>query len=108
LRVKSQSCSCGGIERAARRKQKPDLTPPSGDEAIMKGAGNLSAMEWVLWSSLFIIYIFCLFTVCALTFRKGHTVLGIVGIFVPLLWLIGAVLPPKPGSALDLQERRAS
>ena len=32
---------------------------------------------------------------CSLTVRKSCTVLGIVGIFVPFLWLIGAVLPDK-------------
>ena len=62
-------------------------------------------MEWVLWISFFTIYVVCLFTVCALTFRKGHTVLGIVGIFFPFLWLLGAVIPAKPGSVFDLQER---
>ena len=65
----------------------------------------MSAMEWVLWSSLLAIYLVCLFTVCSLTFRKGYTALGIVGIFLPFLWLIGAVLPPKQGSAYDLEER---
>lgn len=43
-------------------------------------------------------YIACLFTVCMLTFKKGHTLLGILGIFIPLLWLIGACLPAKEGS----------
>jgi hypothetical protein len=62
-------------------------------------------VEGFLWLSLAAIYIACLFTVCALTFRKGHTLLGIVGIFLPILWLIGAVLPAKPGSSYDLQER---
>jgi hypothetical protein len=58
----------------------------------------MTVLDWVLSTSLFIIYIVCLFTVCVLTFRKGYLVLGIVGIFLPILWLIGAVLPPKRGS----------
>jgi hypothetical protein len=62
-------------------------------------------MEWILWSALFSIYLVCLFTVCSLTFRKGHTALGIIGIILPFLWLIGAVLPAKPGSAYYQQER---
>ena len=61
-------------------------------------------LEWFLSTTLFILYLFCLFTVCLLTFRKGHTVLGILGIFLPFLWLIGAVLPPKQGSAYALQQ----
>jgi hypothetical protein len=55
-------------------------------------------MDWFFWSGLAIIYLVLLFTVCALTFRKGHTVLGIVGIFFPILWLIGAALPPTEDS----------
>jgi hypothetical protein len=43
--------------------------------------------------------------VCRLTFEKGHTVLGIVGIFMPFLWLIGAIMPAKPGSRFDEAQR---
>jgi hypothetical protein len=43
--------------------------------------------------------------VCRLTFEKGHTILGIVGIFMPFLWLIGAILPAKPGSRFDSAQR---
>jgi len=52
-------------------------------------------------------YITCLFTVCAMTFQKGRTVLGIVGIFAPWLWLIGAFLPAKPGSRYELAQQMA-
>jgi hypothetical protein len=55
-------------------------------------------MLWILSFTLFAIYIACVFTVCSLTFQKGYKVLGWVGIFFPILWLIGAVLPAKPGS----------
>jgi hypothetical protein len=65
----------------------------------------MTGLEWILASTLGVIYLVCLFTVCALTFRKGHTALGIIGIVLPFLWLIGAVLPPKPGSSYELQER---
>ena len=65
----------------------------------------MTGLEWMLMSTLGVIYLVCLFTVCALTFRKGHTALGIFGIVLPFLWLIGAVLPPKPGSSFELQER---
>jgi hypothetical protein len=65
----------------------------------------MTLMEWILWSTLTIIYFVCLFTVCGITFRKGHTVLGIFGIFLPFLWLIGATLPPKDGSAYAHDEQ---
>ena len=66
----------------------------------------MTGLEWMLMSTLGVIYLVCLFTVCSLTFRKGHTALGIFGIVLPFLWLIGAVLPPKPGSSYELQEGR--
>jgi hypothetical protein len=65
----------------------------------------MTGMEWMLLSTLGVIYIVCLFTVCALTFRKGHVALGIIGIFLPFLWLIGAVLPPRRGSSYEAQEQ---
>ena len=65
----------------------------------------MSVIQWILWSTLVVFYVVCLFTVCTLTFRKGYTALGILGIFLPFLWLVGAVLPPKPGSAYEMQER---
>ena len=34
----------------------------------------------------------------------GHTLLGIFGIFVPLLWLIGAMLA-KQGSTYEVSEQ---
>jgi hypothetical protein len=64
----------------------------------------MSWLEWVLAAALFSIYIVCLFTVCSLTFSKGHTLLGIIGIFLPFLWLIGAVLPAKQGSRYAIAE----
>jgi hypothetical protein len=62
---------------------------------------------WLFSAMFWVVYIFALFTVCSLTFQKGHTVLGIVGIFLPFLWLIGAVLPPKAGSRYALQHATA-
>jgi hypothetical protein len=59
----------------------------------------MTFLEWVLSISLFTLYVACLFTVCVLTFRKGRYVLGVVGIFFPILWLIGAILPSKYGSS---------
>lgn len=61
----------------------------------------MTGLEWILGFILFSFYITCLFTVCLMTFQKGHIVLGIVGIFIPLLWLIGAFLPAKQGSRYE-------
>jgi hypothetical protein len=44
---------------------------------------------------LAILYVVLLITLGILTIRKGHWVMFIVGIFLPLFWIIGAVMPPK-------------
>ena len=64
-------------------------------------------MEWILGFILVSLYITCIFTVCILTFQKGYIVLGIVGIFLPILWLIGAFLPARKGSRYDLSQQNA-
>jgi hypothetical protein len=64
-------------------------------------------LAWLFGALFFMMYLFCLFTVCMLTFQKGHTVLGIVGIFVPFLWLIGAIIPAKKGSRYDVEQHVA-
>ncbi len=64
-------------------------------------------LEWTLGFMLLSFYITCLFTVCSMTFQKGYTVLGIVGIFLPWLWLIGAFLPAKKGSRYELAQQIA-
>jgi len=66
---------------------------------------TMSGLEWILGVILVTIYIVCLFTVCALTFQKGRTWLGIIGIFFPILWLVGAFLPPKPGSPFEIAQQ---
>ena len=58
------------------------------------------AFSFLFWA----MYVVCIFTVCLMTFRKGHIILGILGIFLPFLWLIGAILPAKPGSRYDVAE----
>lgn len=64
----------------------------------------MSALDWVFTSAFFILYFFLLFTVCLMTFQKGYVLLGILGIFLPILWLIGAILPPKRGSRYEVQQ----
>jgi len=41
-----------------------------------------------------LIYLTVLFTLGLTTLRKGHWVMFILGIFLPLFWLIGALMPP--------------
>ena len=65
----------------------------------------MSVLEWVLIASLAFIYIWLVVTVAVVTFRKGRIVLGVFGIFLPFLWLIGAILPARSGSSYDVDQR---
>ena len=58
----------------------------------------MTVLEWTLASILFILYFGILITAGVMTFSKGRWFLGILGIFMPLLWLLGAILPARPGS----------
>jgi hypothetical protein len=51
-------------------------------------------MWWGFGIGGFILYVVLVFTLGLMTLRKGHWVMFIVGIFIPLFWLIGAVIPP--------------
>ena len=55
----------------------------------------MTGLEWFLTTFLVVMYLFLIFTVGYITFQKGHYVLGFLGIFLPFLWLIGALLPAR-------------
>jgi hypothetical protein len=48
-----------------------------------------------MYWGLGILYVVLLITLGVLTLRKGHWVMFIIGIFIPLFWLIGALIPPR-------------
>jgi hypothetical protein len=52
-------------------------------------------MWYVGGALLAILYIVLLITLGVMTIRKGHGVLFVIGIFIPILWLIGALMPPR-------------
>ena len=60
----------------------------------------MTFLEWILSVFLLAIYLTCIFTVAGITFRNGHWILGILGVFFPVFWLIGVVLPPTKRAAL--------
>jgi hypothetical protein len=47
-----------------------------------------------LWTLLVVLYIALFVGLGMSTFRKGHQVLFWVGIIFPVLWIVGAVMPP--------------
>ena len=61
----------------------------------------LALMWWGIGGGLMILWIILIITLGITTLRKGHWLLFILGIFLPLFWIIGAVIPPKtaPGTA---------
>jgi hypothetical protein len=44
-----------------------------------------------------VLYVILLITLGIISLRKGHWVMFIIGLFFPLFWLIGALLPRKRG-----------
>lgn len=52
----------------------------------------------LVWILLITLYLVALFSLGFATLRKGHTVLFWVGIFFPLLWIVGALLAPTEGA----------
>lgn len=66
---------------------------PSGadvDSVQPKGV----AVSTFLWITLVVLYLTALVSLGLATLRKGHTVLFWVGIFFPVLWIIGAMMQP--------------
>jgi hypothetical protein len=56
-------------------------------------------MSTFLWFVLGALYLTCLIVLGLSTLRKGHYVLFFVGIFLPLFWIIGALMGPTPRAA---------
>jgi hypothetical protein len=50
-------------------------------------------MWWGIGFGGFFLYLILVFTLGLMTLRKGHWVMFIVGIFIPVFWLIGALIP---------------
>ena len=56
-------------------------------------------MWWGIGGLAAVLYIVLIITLGVTTLRKGHWVMFIVGIFLPLFWIIGAVIPPTDSAA---------
>lgn len=54
--------------------------------------GAASGPFIVLWAAIYLVLII---TLGVMSLRKGHWVMFIIGIFFPLFWLIGALLPRR-------------
>ena len=52
------------------------------------------AVSGPVWGILAVIYFVLLVVLGITSLRKGHWIMFIIGIFIPLFWIIGAVMPP--------------
>ena len=52
------------------------------------------ALSTPVYGLLGVIYIVLLVVLGITSLRKGHWIMFILGIFFPLFWIIGAVIPP--------------
>jgi hypothetical protein len=55
------------------------------------------ALSTPQWGLLGVLYIVMLFVLGITSLRKGHWIMFIIGIALPLFWLIGALIPPVEG-----------
>ena len=54
----------------------------------------LLAMSTLGWSVIAIVYFILFVSLGIASIRKGHWIMFIVGIFIPIFWIIGALMPP--------------
>jgi ABC-type multidrug transport system permease subunit len=55
----------------------------------------------LLYVGLGIVYLFLLFFLGLRTIQNKHWILFAIGIFIPLVWIVGAMMPPKGMSHVD-------
>jgi NhaP-type Na+/H+ or K+/H+ antiporter len=77
-----------------------DARPGNGLAAAFASAltGRKNAMEF-LWVLLGVLYFALMVTLGVMTFRGGHYWLFGLGIFFPVLWMIGALIAPTEAAA---------
>jgi hypothetical protein len=57
-------------------------------------SATIDGMDFLAWVGLAILYFVLLVVLGFRALNRGHTILFWLGLFVPLLWVIGAVMPP--------------
>ena len=77
-------------------------TPRRPPEVSLRNPGAASGTgddeegrKTLLYGILGLIWFVLLITLGVISIRKGHWVMFIIGIFLPLFWFIGALLPRK-------------
>ncbi len=65
----------------------------------------MTTLEAVFLAILAVFYIMLLIGLGFVTLRNGRPFLFVLGIFLPLFWLIGALLPPSLAAQADRASR---
>ncbi len=52
------------------------------------------AISTALGSGLGILYLVLLLVLGLTSIKKGHWIMFLIGIFIPIFWIVGALLPP--------------
>jgi hypothetical protein len=50
------------------------------------------------WIGFGILYVVLLIVLGIMSIKKGHWIMFLIGIFLPIFWIIGALLPPTQPS----------
>jgi hypothetical protein len=56
---------------------------------------EVAGVWWGIGFGLGLLYFVLLLALGITCLRKGHWVMFIAGFFIPLFWIIGAVIPPR-------------
>jgi hypothetical protein len=54
-----------------------------------------SAAVAFIFGVIGVVWLVLLITLGIISLRKGHWVMFIIGIFIPLFWIIGAIMPSR-------------
>jgi hypothetical protein len=76
----------------------PDLTVMCAGplaRAARSKENLMSGLEWFFSFAVVILYFALLFFFGIRTFQRGYLMLGVLGIFLPFLWLVGGLLPDR-------------
>jgi lipopolysaccharide export LptBFGC system permease protein LptF len=69
------------------------VAPPPSNAAGRRPSAERILMVWSIVGG--IIYFVLLVTLGVLSIRKGHWVMFLVGLIIPIFWFIGALLPRR-------------
>lgn len=68
-----------------------ESTPDHAADASAEASSGPGVVSGVLGLVLGIVSLYCAFR----TWKKGHKVLFVIGLFMPLAWIVGALMKPR-------------